>query len=223
MARHFPHSAIKAEPHITSELHVWKKYYSTLSTMMTKSGLGWDDGRCMVTVEDDNAWDEYVKMDPSTMGMRYKSWPFFTAWREIFGKVRANGDCGTDAFKDANDIREEELTNKEDCYTGSTSRKRKVRESSDDIPRLVEMVSTFCESADTRMGTLTRVLENEFGDPDHRAVILHHVRELETFDENEHLIVANRLVKDPKELALWLGLSKESRVKWIRLMLAGRM
>ncbi|KAL0387519.1 UNVERIFIED_CONTAM: hypothetical protein Sradi_2633700 [Sesamum radiatum] len=75
MQRSFPHSSIKAEPHITSKLHVWKKQYSTLVTILRKSGLGWDDSRCMVTVEDNTAWDEYVKIDPTAKGMRYKSWP----------------------------------------------------------------------------------------------------------------------------------------------------
>ncbi|KAL0359797.1 UNVERIFIED_CONTAM: hypothetical protein Sangu_0829100 [Sesamum angustifolium] len=55
MQHAFLHSNIKAEPHITSKLHVWKKQYSTFVTMMRKSGLGWDDNRCMVTVEDNNA------------------------------------------------------------------------------------------------------------------------------------------------------------------------
>ncbi|KAK4434860.1 hypothetical protein Salat_0648900 [Sesamum alatum] len=32
------------------------------------------------------------KVDPSARTMRYKSWPFFPAWREIFGKDRAVGD-----------------------------------------------------------------------------------------------------------------------------------
>ncbi|KAL0461272.1 UNVERIFIED_CONTAM: hypothetical protein Slati_0014800 [Sesamum latifolium] len=104
MARNFPHCNIKAEPHITSKLHVWKKQYSTFTSMMLKSGLGWDESRHMVTVEDDTAWDDYVKRDPTAKGMRHKSWPFFNAWKEIFEKDRANGDKGADPFKDANDI-----------------------------------------------------------------------------------------------------------------------
>lgn len=55
MAKNFPQSDIKAEPHITSKLHVWKKHYMMLTTMLMKSGLGWDESRNIVTVEDDNA------------------------------------------------------------------------------------------------------------------------------------------------------------------------
>ncbi|KAL0458409.1 UNVERIFIED_CONTAM: hypothetical protein Slati_0468100 [Sesamum latifolium] len=61
MKRAFPQCHIKAEPHINSKLHVWKKQYSTLCSMMAKSSLGWDDSRNMVTVEEDNAWSEFVK------------------------------------------------------------------------------------------------------------------------------------------------------------------
>ncbi|KAL0285456.1 UNVERIFIED_CONTAM: hypothetical protein Sangu_2777700 [Sesamum angustifolium] len=61
--------------------------------MMAKSGLGWDDSRNIVTVDNDNAWDKFLKIDQSAKGMRYKSRPFFPAWREIFGKDHTTGDC----------------------------------------------------------------------------------------------------------------------------------
>ncbi|KAL0433300.1 UNVERIFIED_CONTAM: hypothetical protein Slati_2664300 [Sesamum latifolium] len=189
MARNFSHCAIKAESHITSKLHVWKKYYSTLSTMMTKSGLGWDDSCCMVTVEDDNAWDDYVKRKG-----------------------------GTDAFKDANDIREEELANKQDCYVPMTEWNPDIGfvGVEDDTP------SSFNVNGDPTMNSssATKRTGSTSMKRKVREVSGNIPIELQTFDENEHLMVANRLVKDPKELALWLGLSKESRVKWIRLMLA---
>ncbi|KAL0333002.1 UNVERIFIED_CONTAM: hypothetical protein Scaly_2201700 [Sesamum calycinum] len=97
MAKNFPHGDIRAEPHITSKLHVWKKHYSILTTMMTKFGLGWDESRNMVTVEDDNAWDDYVKVvlnGPYGKGDVYRSWSFYTTWIEIFGKDSATEDCG---------------------------------------------------------------------------------------------------------------------------------
>ncbi|KAL2252594.1 UNVERIFIED_CONTAM: hypothetical protein Sindi_0054100 [Sesamum indicum] len=60
--KHFPQSNIKAEPHISSKLHVWKKQYSTLTTMLTRSGFGWTESRNMVKIEDDVIWDDYVKV-----------------------------------------------------------------------------------------------------------------------------------------------------------------
>ncbi|KAL0418987.1 UNVERIFIED_CONTAM: hypothetical protein Sradi_1312200 [Sesamum radiatum] len=145
---------------------------------------GWEESRNMVTIEDDNAWDDYVKIDPTAKEMHYKSWHFFTAWTKIFGKDCVNGDCGADPYKDANDIRIEEPWDTLDCYVPTdewnpdigfinveeeppssfnvnvdpivnsssatkrmenTSRKHKAHEAIGDIPKLVEMVSTFCE------------------------------------------------------------------------------
>ncbi|KAL0386030.1 UNVERIFIED_CONTAM: hypothetical protein Sradi_2997300 [Sesamum radiatum] len=60
--------------------------------MMNKSGFGWDESRNMVTIEDGNVWLDFVKMYPSSQGMRYKSWPFSPAWKETFGMDRASGD-----------------------------------------------------------------------------------------------------------------------------------
>ncbi|KAL2252672.1 UNVERIFIED_CONTAM: hypothetical protein Sindi_0061900 [Sesamum indicum] len=118
MAKNFPQSDIEVKPHITSKLHVWKKHYRTLTTMLTKSGLGWDESQNMVMVEDDNAWDDYVKfqMDPNAKGMHYKTWPFFSSCREIFGKDRATRNYGADPYKNANDIRNEKMADTQDCY-----------------------------------------------------------------------------------------------------------
>ncbi|KAL0383143.1 UNVERIFIED_CONTAM: hypothetical protein Scaly_0601600 [Sesamum calycinum] len=52
---HMDFECHQVEPHITSKLHVWKKQYSTLVTMMSKSGLDWDYSRYMVTVDDNTA------------------------------------------------------------------------------------------------------------------------------------------------------------------------
>ncbi|KAL2251818.1 UNVERIFIED_CONTAM: hypothetical protein Sindi_2304100 [Sesamum indicum] len=100
IAKHFPQANIKAEPHITSKLH---------------SGFGWDESRNIVTVEEDAVWDDYVKLDPFAKGMRQRAWPFFSAWREIFGRDRATGERSTDPFKEATDVRNEEIAETQEC------------------------------------------------------------------------------------------------------------
>ncbi|KAL0363854.1 UNVERIFIED_CONTAM: hypothetical protein Sangu_0483000 [Sesamum angustifolium] len=84
---------------------------------MAKRGLGWDDNRNMVTVDDDNAWDEFLKIDLSAKGMRYKSWPFFPAWREIFGRDRATGDRCWEPTRAATEKTGRELPDVQQCYT----------------------------------------------------------------------------------------------------------
>lgn len=62
MARQFPGTDLKSEPHIHSKIHVWKKHYSTLNTMMSRSGFGWNDRANMIEVASDQVWEDYVKV-----------------------------------------------------------------------------------------------------------------------------------------------------------------
>ncbi|KAL0366883.1 UNVERIFIED_CONTAM: hypothetical protein Sradi_3578400 [Sesamum radiatum] len=185
--------------------------------MMSKSGLGWDENRCMVTVDDDNAWEEYVKVDPTTKGMRYKAWHFFPAWGEIFGKDRAQGSRTVQPPPPDEDVNMEEPQDTQDCYvptaewnpktgfvgqeedpptssnvnvdptinsssatkrTTTSNKKRKAEEAWQEIPQWVSIVTNFCESANNQLGSLTRVLEKEFGDPNQRLTMLDAVKQL---------------------------------------------
>ncbi|KAL0401179.1 UNVERIFIED_CONTAM: hypothetical protein Slati_4147800 [Sesamum latifolium] len=221
MARALPNCEIKADPHITSK----------------------------------------IQIDPNAKNMRFKSWPYFGAWREIFGKDRATGDSARDPMEFSNKVQEEERNDEGDCYipiaewnpkTGfasieeeapsnsnlnvdptinsssatkrasSSSRKRKAEDPLAALPQLVQVVTNFCDSANNRIGTLTRVLEKEFGDPDQRALIFTDVKQLNGLDENEQLHITNRLVNRPKDMEMYFSLPKESREKLVRLMLSGR-
>ncbi|KAK4426636.1 hypothetical protein Salat_1432300 [Sesamum alatum] len=39
----------------------WKKNYDTLTCIMAKNGFGWDDSRCMITVDSQDIWNEFCK------------------------------------------------------------------------------------------------------------------------------------------------------------------
>lgn len=42
--------------------------------------------------------------------MRYKSWPYYEVWQEIFGKDRANGEAAEDLLDAYNAIGEEDIS-----------------------------------------------------------------------------------------------------------------
>ncbi|XP_012832657.1 PREDICTED: uncharacterized protein At2g29880-like [Erythranthe guttata] len=77
MAQSFPGTDLKADPHINSKIHVWKKQYRSLSTMMSRSGFGWNDSSNTIDVFDDQVWQEYIKTNMNARTMRYKAWPFW--------------------------------------------------------------------------------------------------------------------------------------------------
>lgn len=61
MVKAFPGTDIRAIPHINSKIHVWKKNYSSLLSMLSRSGIGWNDTTKMIEANDE-AWDAYVKV-----------------------------------------------------------------------------------------------------------------------------------------------------------------
>ncbi|KAG8380696.1 hypothetical protein BUALT_Bualt06G0042800 [Buddleja alternifolia] len=54
----------------------------------------------MIDTVDDAAWETACKNEPNARTMRYKSWPYYDSWCEVFGKDRANG-TGAEDFHDA--------------------------------------------------------------------------------------------------------------------------
>ncbi|KAL8501839.1 hypothetical protein ACS0TY_021087 [Phlomoides rotata] len=85
MRKIIPGTDIVVNPHINSKIHVWKKEYGTLSDLLSKSGIGWNSTTSILEVEDEGA-------DPHVKGLRYKTWPYYPQWIEIFGKDRAIGE-----------------------------------------------------------------------------------------------------------------------------------
>lgn len=58
----FPDSDLRGEPHIHSKIHVWRKNYGSLTTMLSRSGFGWNESSCTIDVPDEQVWAEYVKV-----------------------------------------------------------------------------------------------------------------------------------------------------------------
>lgn len=84
MVQAFPGTDLRAQPHINSKLHVWKKYHASLTCMLALRGFSWNAKEKMVKAQD-GAWDLYLKVDSSARTMRYKSWPFYEDWCQIYG------------------------------------------------------------------------------------------------------------------------------------------
>ncbi|XP_073021718.1 uncharacterized protein [Primulina eburnea] len=87
----FPDSNLRGNPHINSKVHVWKKLYGSIVTILSKSGVGWNDTE--KTIEASNEiWESLIKVDNTARSMRHKRWMYYHDWCEIFGNDRAVGD-----------------------------------------------------------------------------------------------------------------------------------
>ncbi|KAL8484622.1 hypothetical protein ACS0TY_027064 [Phlomoides rotata] len=69
---------------------------SNLTDLLSKSGIRWNSTTSMVEVKDEGMWDASRKADPHVKGMRFKTWPYYGQWLEIFGKDRATGEHAVD-------------------------------------------------------------------------------------------------------------------------------
>ncbi|KAL8528591.1 hypothetical protein ACS0TY_006144 [Phlomoides rotata] len=96
MERILPMMDIVANLNINSKIHVWKKEYGTLSDLLSKSGIGWNSTTSMIDIEDESVWEGCRRADPSLKGVRYKTWPYYPPWIEIFSKDRATGENTVD-------------------------------------------------------------------------------------------------------------------------------
>ncbi|KAL8492913.1 hypothetical protein ACS0TY_024200 [Phlomoides rotata] len=104
MRRILPGTDIVTNPHINSKIHVWKKEYSTLSDLLSKSGIGWNSTTPMIDVEDEGVWDACRWADPQVKGIHYKTWPYYSNWIEIFRKDRATRENVMDPIDLVNDL-----------------------------------------------------------------------------------------------------------------------
>ncbi|KAL8541200.1 hypothetical protein ACS0TY_002452 [Phlomoides rotata] len=90
MRKLLPGTNIVANPHINSKLHIWKKDYGALSDLLSKSGIGWNSTTCTLNIIDEVVWDEQKRT------MRYKSWPYYENWLDIFRKDKATDEHAAD-------------------------------------------------------------------------------------------------------------------------------
>ncbi|KAL8526797.1 hypothetical protein ACS0TY_015858 [Phlomoides rotata] len=104
MRKIFPGTDLVANPHINSKIHVWKKEYNALSDLLSKSGIGWNLTTSMIDVEDEGVWEACRRADPQVKGIRFKYWPFYSKWLDIFGKDRATGENAMDPIDLVNDL-----------------------------------------------------------------------------------------------------------------------
>ncbi|XP_016484550.1 uncharacterized protein LOC107805084 [Nicotiana tabacum] len=97
-------SQLKGEPHVNNKVKAWKRCYSNISLLKSRSGLRFQYSDGTIIVDDPKQWDDFIKMDPKAKSMKTKKWPMFEDWEEIFGKDRATGEFTKGPLDVAEDI-----------------------------------------------------------------------------------------------------------------------
>ncbi|KAK6153770.1 hypothetical protein DH2020_013409 [Rehmannia glutinosa] len=242
---------LKGIPHINSKIHVWKKDYGSLVTMLSRSGIWWNVTTNMIDAPDD-AWAEYVKVDANARLMRNKSWPFYNDWVMIFGKDRATWEHAED-FTDAlnhvlngqsipqddyhvnlenlSDKCEYETETNSNCQAKSTPRMSASgkkgaggkRKSIDGVDPLYEIMKTFCQSTDARLGDIAKRIGYEYDISFARKKVFRVVGNMQGLSLYDKLLVLKLLVKNTEDLELFFKLPDEARAEFARMKLSGSL
>ncbi|KAL8524161.1 hypothetical protein ACS0TY_013938 [Phlomoides rotata] len=75
----FPGTGLKGEPHINSKIHVWKRQYVCLKSMLGISGVGLNSTIYHVEALPE-VWESQIKVDPITKSLKNKVFPFYSQW-----------------------------------------------------------------------------------------------------------------------------------------------
>ncbi|GAU51188.1 hypothetical protein TSUD_412140 [Trifolium subterraneum] len=76
---------------VKNRIKLWRGWYGIVSDILGQSGFDWDGTKCMITVEDENAWNEYVKSHEEAKRFRFKVIPNWDDIVDICAKDRASG------------------------------------------------------------------------------------------------------------------------------------
>lgn len=244
MLKAFPDSDLRAEPHINSKVHVWKKHYASLQGMFGISGFSWNEASKMITVED-KFWEEYIKKDVNARTLRYKSFPFFHSWGEIFGKDRATGENAEDfnfASNDpletsthkVNDLVEEHTKdispNDDDdvlsiCKSSGNSSSKKAKSNKRKMvdntgEKIVDLMGTFCQQTNERLADISKRIGYEFDMSQKRTAVFEALGGLGVLDVFQQICVAQRLCNNNKDLDLFFSLPDFAKVEMVRMLLS---
>ncbi|KAL0342583.1 UNVERIFIED_CONTAM: hypothetical protein Scaly_1920900 [Sesamum calycinum] len=88
LEKKYPESGLIFDPHISFKIHVWKKIYASIADILARSGFGWNETTQTIVVSDE--------INPSAKTLRFKSFPYYPTWTEIFRKDRATREQAED-------------------------------------------------------------------------------------------------------------------------------
>ncbi|XP_073120663.1 uncharacterized protein [Henckelia pumila] len=228
-------------------MHVWKKTHGSLMSMLSRSGIGWNDTDKVIEASNE-AWEEFVKSDSNARLMRNKSWPFFNDWCEIFGNDRAAGsyvkpfsaavqdvlnintDVSTDVEYVATDffnvtegvgesisVSQSPLSNETSKKKKGDLKKRKKNVESDD--GIVNAINNLADITKSNMSDLVKKL----GTDEKIVALLDNsfdaLGHMTEINMNDKLFVAELMVDNPSKLGLFLRFPHEGRLSLIRRLL----
>ncbi|KAK6115744.1 hypothetical protein DH2020_008013 [Rehmannia glutinosa] len=241
MVKALPGTNLKGIPHINSKIHVWKKDYGSLVSMLSHIGICWNDTTKMIEVHD-NVWADYVKVDANARLMRFKSWPFYNVWVNIFGKNRAMGEYAEGFTKAVNHVLNGTTTQDEEPPNQFRNLFEESHDEIENMSKLLKILDPqrrrmlvkeyqqtartlciFCQNTDARLGDIAKRIGFEYDILMDRKEVFGMVCKIEGLSLQEKLLVLKLFVKNTEDLELFFSLPTEAKAEFARIKLAGNL
>ncbi|KAH1250485.1 putative nuclease HARBI1 [Glycine max] len=87
---------------VKNRIKLWRSWYGIVSDILGQSGFDWDGTKHMITVENENAWNEYCTSHKSAKPFRYKVLQNWDDIVDLCAKDRATGH-GAETAMDADE------------------------------------------------------------------------------------------------------------------------
>ncbi|KAH1215650.1 putative nuclease HARBI1 [Glycine max] len=105
---------------IKNRIKLWRSWYGIVSDILGQSGFDWDGTKHMITVENENAWNEYCTSHKSAKPFRYKVLQNWDDIVDLCAKDRATGH-GAETAMDADEAMSRETNEVEFMGLGATA------------------------------------------------------------------------------------------------------
>ncbi|GFP98739.1 hypothetical protein PHJA_002017800 [Phtheirospermum japonicum] len=181
--------------------------------------------------------------------MRYKSWPFFKDWCDIFGKDRATGENAQGLVDAVNEVlnngqtdhlngtpapsidhmtRSEtvEISTGQEAESSATGkdRKGKKRKAVDSLQeRFVALMESFFAKTDGRLGEMAMRIGFQQDVKLQRKAVFDALSQMHFLSIEDKLTVSKMLCKSGEDLDLFDSISDEHKMVMVKMMLDGRL
>ncbi|KAL8494147.1 hypothetical protein ACS0TY_025077 [Phlomoides rotata] len=248
MRKLLPGTDILATPHINSKIHVWKKEYGSLCDLLSKSGIGWNSTMFTLDIVDEAVWEAHKKVDPSLRSLRFKSWPYYEQWIDIFGKDRATGENAADAVDLVNEMlrnakeQEGETNEKADPITTETheldentsvckptesslkpSKGKKRKSVENEMRSFAATIGEYMKGSDEAFNNLALRMGTEYDAKIARTSLNDVMSMIPGLSLTDKLKVSNELVQNTSRLEYFLSLPHEEQSAYVSLILEGKL
>ncbi|KAL0462080.1 UNVERIFIED_CONTAM: hypothetical protein Slati_0095600 [Sesamum latifolium] len=160
------------------------RFIYVLAGWEAKSGFRWNEAMQMIAVSD-QVFDNYAKIDPFAKTLRFKLFPYYPSWSEIFGKDRATGEHAEDIYNASNNMSIEAILvsleyyvpspdinalvddhNFMNSFTQSTAHLNAAPSDTERVSskKRKKSISTVDEKFDAKFDTFVSVTDNRLGD-----------------------------------------------------------